>query len=83
MALSDSESSDEDVGQANKNVYCDPTFEGACCSNKPHLLTQGGLNPIVRDLNLSKKQAENLGSRFKRWNLLRQETEVCFYHGRH
>jgi len=24
--LSDSQSSDEDVGQANKNVDCDPTF---------------------------------------------------------
>jgi hypothetical protein len=26
MMLSDSESSDEDVGQANNNMYCDPTF---------------------------------------------------------
>jgi len=29
MTLSDSESSDEDVGQANKNTDCDPTFAGA------------------------------------------------------
>ena len=65
MTLSDSESSDEDIGQANKNMDCDPTFAGACSSNEPHLLTQGGLNDIVRDLKLSKKQAENLGSRLK------------------
>jgi hypothetical protein len=26
MTLSDRESSDEDVGQANNNMYCDPTF---------------------------------------------------------
>ena len=32
---------------------------------------KGGLNNIVRDLNLSKKQAELLGSRVKGWNLLR------------
>jgi len=29
MTLSDSESSDEDVGQANNNMDCDPTFAGA------------------------------------------------------
>jgi hypothetical protein len=64
-------------------MYCDPTFSGACSSNEPHLLTQGDLNDIVRDLNLSKKQAELLGFRLKRWNLLRQETKVCFSRGRH
>jgi len=83
MTLSDSESSDEDVGQANKNMDCDPTSAGASSSNEPHLLTQGDLNDIVRDLNLSKKQAELLGSRLKGLNLLRQDTKVCFYRGRH
>jgi hypothetical protein len=29
-------------------------------------------------LNLSKKQAELLGSRFKGWNLLRQDTKLWF-----
>jgi hypothetical protein len=82
MTLSDSESSDEDVYQANNNMYCD-TFAGACSSNEPHLLTQGDLNDIIRDLNLSKQQAELLGSRLKGWNLLRQDTKVCFYRGRH
>jgi hypothetical protein len=62
MTLSDSESSNEDVGQANKNMYYEP-FSGACSSNEPHLLTQGHLNDTVHDLNLSKKQAELLGSR--------------------
>jgi len=83
MRLSDSESSDEDVGQANNNMDCDPTFAGACSSNEPHLLTQGDLNDIVHDLNLSKRQGELLGSRLKGWNLLRQDTKVYFYHGRH
>jgi len=83
MTLSDSESSDEDVGQANNNMDCDPTFAGAYSSNEPHLLTQGDLNDIIRYLNLSKKQAELLGSRLKGWNLLCQNTKVCFYRGSH
>jgi len=80
VTLSDSESSDEDVGQStsNNNLDCDPTLAGACSSNEPHLLTQGNLNDIVRDLNLSKKQAELLRSMLKAWNLLRQDTKVCF-----
>jgi hypothetical protein len=65
LSLSDSELSDEDVGQANKNMDCDPTFAGACSSNEPHLLTQGDLNDNVHDLNLSKKQAELLDSGLK------------------
>ena len=65
LSLSDSESSDEDVGQANSNMDCDPTFAGRSSSNEPHLLIQGDLNDIVRDLNLSKKPAELLGSRLK------------------
>jgi len=82
MTLSDSESNDEDVGQLNDDMDCDPTLSGVSSSNEPHLLSQGDLNDIVRDLNLSKKEAELLGSRLKDWNLLRQDTKVCFYHGR-
>jgi len=65
MMLSDRESNDEDVGQAKKNMDCDPTFAGAYSSNKPHLLTQGDLTDIVSDLNPSKKQVELSGSRLK------------------
>ena len=72
MTLSASESNDEDVGQANNNMDCDPTFAEACSYNEPHLLTQGDLKNIVHDLHLSKNQAELLGSRLKGWNLLRQ-----------
>jgi len=78
MTLSDSESSDEDVGQANNNMDCDPTLAGASSSNEPNLLTQGDLNDIDHDMNLSKKQAELLGSKLKGWNLLRQDTRCVF-----
>ena len=81
--MGDSESSDEDVGQANNNMDWDPTLAGASSSSEPHLLTQGDLNNIVRDLNLSKKQAELFVSRLKGWNLLYKDTKVCFYRGRH
>jgi len=52
MTLSDIESSDGDVGQANNSMDCDQTFAGACSSSEAHLLTQGDLNDIVCSLNL-------------------------------
>jgi hypothetical protein len=33
MMPSNSESSDEDVGQANNSMECDPIFVGTCSSN--------------------------------------------------
>jgi hypothetical protein len=57
LSLSVSKSSDEDVGQANKNMDCNPTIAGVCSSNEPNLLTQGDLTDIVRDFNMSKKHA--------------------------
>ncbi|UYV84365.1 hypothetical protein LAZ67_X001944 [Cordylochernes scorpioides] len=52
----------------------DTNFE-AGASSEPHLLTQGDLNDLVRDLDLSKKQSELLGSRLKGWNLLHKGTK--------
>ena len=72
LTLSDCDSSDEDVGQVNNNMDCDPTLAGACSSNEPHLLTQGDLNDIFHNVNLS----EFLGSRLKGWNLLHHDTKV-------
>jgi hypothetical protein len=57
----DNSNSDEDHGQQEgKNVDCDPTFEASFSSSESHLLTQGYLNDLVRDLNLIVKQAELL-----------------------
>jgi len=83
ITLIDIQSSDEDVGQAKNDMDCNPTFAGACSSNEPNLLTQGGLNDIVRDLNLSKKQAELLRCRLKGWNLLCRDTKVYFCRAYH
>ena len=40
--------------------------------NIPHLISHFELNDLVRNLNLSKIQAEILASRLKGWNLLPQ-----------
>jgi len=65
--------------QERKNVYCNPTFEASCFSPEPRLLTQRDLDDRIRDLHLSKNQAEPLGSRLKAWNLLHQDNEICLF----
>ncbi|UYV71170.1 hypothetical protein LAZ67_8001999 [Cordylochernes scorpioides] len=59
----------------------DTNFEAGALS-EPHLLTKGDSNDLVRDLDLSKKQSELLGSRLKGWNLLHKGTKVCFFRKR-
>lgn len=39
-------------------------------SMQPHMLSQGDLMDLVRDLNLSKRMSELLGSRLQKWSLL-------------
>lgn len=51
------------------NVHCDPTFEACCSLSEPHLLTQGDLTDLLRDLSLSQIQAEFLCYR-QVWDLL-------------
>lgn len=43
-------------------------------TTEPHMLTQGDLNDLVRDLNLSKRMSELLGSRLQQWSLLHEGT---------
>jgi hypothetical protein len=52
----DNSDSDEDHRQQDGDkVDCDLTFEASCSKSEPHLLTQGELNDLAYDLNLSKK----------------------------
>jgi hypothetical protein len=55
-----------------------PDFQPST-SNEPHLNSQGELNDLVRDLNLSKSQAELLGSRLQGWNLLQTNTNTSTF----
>jgi hypothetical protein len=45
MTLSDSASSDEDVGQANNNMDCDPTFSGTSSSSSIMEVLGQEINP--------------------------------------
>jgi hypothetical protein len=56
--------------------------KASCSSSEPHLLTQGPLNDLVRNLNMSDKQAEISGFRLIGWNVLHQNIEICFFHDR-
>jgi hypothetical protein len=51
-------------------------------SNEPHLIKQNKLNDLVRDLGLSKHQAEILVSRLQEWNLLAKRTRVSAFRKR-
>lgn len=61
----------------------DNTFELDAQEQKPHLLNQGDLNDLVRDLSLSKEKAELLGSRLRQWNLLESNTKTSLFRTRH
>jgi len=75
-----SDSGEDHRQQERGNADCDLIFEASCSSSEPHLLTQGVLNNLVCDFNLSKIQAELLGSRLKGWHILHQHTETCYSH---
>lgn len=72
----------DDITTEAQHEQHDPTYSTDSTSREPHLVTQGELNDLVRDLNLSKKQAELLGSRMKGWNLLHNDTKICFFRNR-
>ena len=67
-------SSDEDEQE-------DVTFEPN--TKEPHLLNQGDLHDLVRDLSLSKSKTELLGSRLQQWNLLEPATKISSFRERH
>lgn len=60
----------------------DPDFVPST-SSEPHLISQSELNDLVRDLGLSKSQAELLGSRLQGWNLLSSGTKISVFRSRH
>ena len=61
----------------------DPLFTTTGSLPVPQLITQGKLNDLVRDLQLSKKQSETLASRLKDWHLLTSDTKISFFRKRH
>ena len=49
---------------------------------EPYLNNQSELNDLVRNLNLSKSQAEILGPRLKEFSLLQQNTKISVFRDR-
>ena len=66
-SLLDSDSEDEAQPKDAGSSYVPPT---KLDTKEPHLIEEGELNDLVRDLDLSKQGAELLGSRLQQWNLL-------------
>jgi hypothetical protein len=50
--------------------------------NKPLLIAESEINDLVRDLSMSKAQAELVGSRLKEYNLLQEGTTVSVFRKR-
>ncbi|KAI6650107.1 hypothetical protein LOD99_6189 [Oopsacas minuta] len=50
---------------------------------KPHFPNQQELNDLVRELGLTKSNAELLGSRLREWNLLDPSCKISIYRKRH
>lgn len=48
-------------------------------STQPHMLSQGDLNDLVRDLNLTKEMSELLASRLQQWSLLERGVAVTAF----
>ena len=46
---------------------------------QPHLINQSELNDLIRDLNLTKDNAELLASCLLEWNVLEKGTKVTIY----
>lgn len=75
----DSTSPEEEAGPSEDSEYI---YESSS-STVPHLITQGELNDLVRDLDLSKSKAELLASRLQGWNLLAEDAKVSVFRVRH
>lgn len=68
-AILDDDNDDEnDEDNDHDDEMSDPLYIPD--TDEPHKLTQGDLNDLVRDLNLSKNMSELLGSRLQQWSLL-------------
>ena len=56
--------------------------EASSLSTNPKPFSQGQLNDLVRDLNLSKESSEILASRLSEHGILDSETKITFFRNR-
>src|SRR5271163_2951357 len=69
--------SEEDIADPDYN------FTDAAEERKPYFPNQKDLNDLIRDLGLTKSNAELLTSRLKEWNLLDESVQVTDQRKRH
>ena len=74
QSISESES-DEDV--------VDPDYNFLAHDKNPYYPNQKDLNDLIRDLGLTKSNAELLTSRLKQWNLLDDSVQIADQRKRH
>lgn len=71
---------EDDTGEPTPTKSSDPDY--AECGSTPHIITQGELNDLIRDLDLGKNKSELLGSRLQQWNLLAPDVKISWYRAR-
>jgi len=82
------DSDDEDEGESTSGSPEPPAStephvsHGRSSVPHPHILTQDELNDLIHDLELSKNEAELLGSRLKQWNLLEKNVRISSFRSR-
>ena len=76
-------SGDEDNTESSSSLCISEPSDSEWASKEPHLITQEELNDLIRDLSLTKDNAEVLGSRLKEWNLLADDARTSVYRKRH
>ncbi|XP_051552787.1 uncharacterized protein LOC127440312 [Myxocyprinus asiaticus] len=69
--------SEEDIADPDDN------FRGGAEERNPYYPNQKDLNALIRDLGLTKSNAELLTSRLKQWNLLDESVQVTDQRKRH
>ena len=64
------QSSDDAKSDSSSSLCLSESSDLEFVSKQPHLITQEEFNDLVYDLSFTKENAEVLGSRLKKWNLL-------------
>ena len=83
------DSDDEDKGESTSSSPEPPATTEPHVSNgrssapQPHILTQDEMDDLVRDFELSKREAKLLGSRLKQWNLLDRNVRISSFRSLH
>jgi hypothetical protein len=81
------DSDDEPIENREKtpqpSTPMDADFTADLQFNEFHRITQGELNDLVRDLDVTNSKAELLGSRLQQWDLLKENVRISVYYKRH